>query len=354
MSSCSKRSKWVWAVTTAVLPFAVQAQVDLTSLDRDMAGPKSRVMVLGTVHLRGMPASFNPSSLDGLLDKLAAYKPDIITIEHEPPEECDQAARQAAKYGPDYCASTEAARTATGLDIPGALTEIDKTLKAWPAQATPAQRRKLSALFMASSDRASAYVQWLQLPQSERHAGDTLSAPLVDTLEKLARRNDESYLIAARLAARLGQQRVYPVDNHTGDYLELSDKKAFLASIEAAWASSSGELKEGQKQEKALADAGDMLGLYRYINTPEHSRIDAEANVRGPMLAKSAEHYPQMWVAGWEIRNMRMVANIRETFRQQPGARVLTVVGAAHKPWFDSWLGQLQGIEIVNVADVLK
>ena len=61
-----------------------------------------------------------------------------------------------------------------------------------------------------------------------------------------------------------------------------------------------------------------------------------------------------MWVAGWEIRNLRMVANIRETFREQPGARVLSIVGVSHKPWFDGWLRQLQGVDVVDVGPVLK
>ena len=90
------------------------------------------------------------------------------------------------------------------------------------------------------------------------------------------------------------------------------------------------------------------------MNDPEGLRIAAETNVLTSMRAKSAEGYPQIWVAGWEIRNMRMVANIRETFRERPGARVLSIVGATHKPWFDSWLGQLQGVDILDVAAVLK
>jgi hypothetical protein len=59
-------------------------------------------------------------------------------------------------------------------------------------------------------------------------------------------------------------------------------------------------------------------------------------------------------VGGWEIRNLRMVANIRETFRERPGSRVLVIVGASHKPWFDNWLGQLQGVDIVDVAQLLN
>lgn len=342
------------AALILALPLAVHAQVDLEGLDRDMAGPRAQVLVLGTVHLSSMPPGFNPAALDGVLDRLAAFKPDIITIEAESGEECDLAARHPAKYGPNYCASTAAALASTGLDAPAAMAEVDKTLKAWPAQATPAQRRRLAALFMAANERASAYVQWLQLPEAERRAGDGLNTALVEALGKLGKRNDESYQVAARLAARLGLPRVHAVDNHTGDRIDVPDIKAFVRSIEAAWAEGGAALKEREKRQQVLLKSADLLPLYRYINEPEGLRIFAEANVGPAMRAKSPEGYPQIWVGGWEIRNLRMVANIRETFRERPGARVVSIVGVSHKPWFDGWLGQLQGVDIVDVATVLK
>jgi len=348
-----KWTKMAWGAVAAA-PLLAQAEVDLTKLDRDMAGPRSKVMVLGTVHLSGLPASFKASSLDGVIDRLAAYKPDIITTESEPGADCDLAERHPAKFGPDYCPKTDAAKAATGLDIPAALAEVDKTLNAWPAQPAPAQRRRLAAAFLAANERASALVQWLQLPVAERHAGDSLDAALVATLEKLEKRKNEDSLIAAPLAARLGLQRVYSVDNHTGDNIDVPDINAFGKSIQAAWASVGAEMKIHQKREEEIVQAGDMLPLYRYINAPESLRIYAESNIVGPMRAKSAEGYPQMWVGGWEIRNLRMVANIRETFRERPGARVLSIVGVSHKPWFDHWLGQLQGVQIVDTVDALK
>jgi hypothetical protein len=348
-----KWNKAVWGAL-AIAPLMAQAQVDLTKLDRDMVGPKSHVLVLGTVHLSGMPAGFNPKSLNGVIDRLAAFKPDIITIEREPGEDCDLAARHPAKYGPDWCPSTAAAKAATGLDMPAALAEVDKTLKAWPKQPTPAQRRRLAAAFLAANEPASAQVQWLQLPEPERHAGDGLDAALVEAIGKLVRRQNEDNLIAAPLAARLGLQRVYAVDNHTGDRLDVADVEAFGKSIQAAWELSNGEGKELQKRFNELSLSSDLLPLYRRINDPESSRIHAEANILGPMRAQSPERYPQIWVGGWEIRNLRMVANIRETFRERPGARVLTIVGVSHKPWFDQWLGQLQGVEIVDAVEALK
>lgn len=344
-------TRWACGLA-AVLPLAAQAQLDLTTLDREMAGPRAQVLVLGTVHLRELKAGFDPAALDEVLDRLAAFKPQIITIEDEPGEECDLAARHAAKYGADYCPSTAAAQAATGLDVPAALHEAGKTLKTWPAQPTPAQRRRLASLFLAANEPASAYVQWLQLPAAERRAGDGLDAALVQELTRLGTLNNESYQLAARLAARLGLPRVHAVDNHTGDFIDVADTKAFVREIEAAWAQAA--FKERGARTDALARAPDLLPLYRYVNSPEDLRALAEANVVPAMRAKSAQGYPQMWVAGWEIRNLRMVANIRETFRERPGARVLSIVGSSHKPWFDAWLGQLQGVDIVDAAAVLK
>ena len=141
--------------TLATLPLAAQAQGDLGALDRDMTGPRAQVLVLGTVHLRNKK-DFTAASVDGVLTRLAAFRPDIITIETESGEECDLAARHIARYGADYCAPTDAARAATGLDVPAAIAEVNKVLKAWPEHVTPAQRRRLAAVFLAATDVASA------------------------------------------------------------------------------------------------------------------------------------------------------------------------------------------------------
>lgn len=330
------------------------AQIDLSTLDKDMAGPRTQVLVLGTVHLSELPKDFDPKALDPLLDRLAGFKPEIITIEAIGGEQCDLAARHPSVYGPDYCAATEAAKAATGLDIPAAIADIDKTLAAWPARPEPAQRRRLAALFLAASERASAYVQWLQLPQAERRAGDGLDDALVTMLKQTQTRNNENYQIAARLAARLGLQRVHPVDDHTGDNARIADVKAFGQSVEQAWnAGKSEKLDAMDKQEKSLSQARDLLPLYRFINRPDNLWLRADINAGATMRAASSQHYPQIWVSGWEIRNLRMVANIQQTFRERPGARVLSIVGASHKPWFDSWLGQMQGVDIVDVEQVL-
>jgi hypothetical protein len=337
-----------------------RAQVDLSTLDKDMAGPPSQVLVLGTVHLRDMPKDFKPETLDPLLDKLVAFKPEVITIEQIPGESCDAMARNPALYDPEsiapYCSDTDAAKAATGLDVPAAIAEANKTLAAWPAQPTATQRRHLAALFLAAGDRTSALTQWLQLPTAERHAGDGLDAALVALLRDAMASNSETYMIAAPLAARLGLQRVFPIDDHTGDNIAIADAEvgAYADAIRGAWASAEAQTKILREREQAFIASGDMPGLYRYINRPDVRQVQADGDFGAAMREDSPKHYARLYVAGWETRNLRMVANVRAAFRERPGARVLSIVGASHKPWFDSLLGQMQGVEIVDAEQALQ
>ncbi|MDT9001807.1 DUF5694 domain-containing protein [Paucibacter sp. APW11] len=351
-----KRAGQLGAMVVA-LGISLAAQAGALRMDEGMVGQRAQVLVLGTVHLNGLPKSFDPKALDGLMQRLAAFKPDIITIEHQSGEECDLMRRHRQRYGDGFnCADTRAAQTATGLDLPAALAAQHELLKAWPAQPKPAERRHLAAVFMAAADEASAYVQWLQLPEAERREGDGLDAALVQRLRKLETVRNESFLIAARLAAGAGLTRVHAVDNHTGDNIDVkpADEKAFWDAVQQAWNNGTDAAKALRQQEDGLARASDLLPLYRLMNSPAALRVDADANVGTAMRGQASHRSPQVWVGGWEVRNLRMVANIRETFRERPGARVLVIVGAAHKTWFDHWLGDMQGVDVVDPLSVLK
>lgn len=212
----------------------------------------------------------------------------------------------------------------------------------------------MAALYLAAGNQVSAYVQWLQLPDAERRADANLNAALVDILGPLATRKEESFQVAARLAARLGLPGVFAIDDHTGDNVDVTDGKAFAESLKAAWAKRGAQWTAWEKRVQVLQKESDLLPLYRFINDPQQLRLEADANVGAQLRAKSPEGYSQMWVAGWEIRNFRMIANIREAFRERPGARVLSIVGESHKPWFDTWLRQLAGVDIVDTISVLK
>lgn len=345
--------RWTLAALIAA-PLLAQAQVDLSTLDRGMAGPPTQVLVLGTVHLAEHQQDFEPRKLAALLDRLAAYRPAYITIEAISGEQCDLASRRPGYYGEDYCTAPARARAATGLDIPAALDAVDQALAAWPAQPSYAQRRHLAALFLAADDRASAYVQWLRLPPAERRAGDGLDESLAAILRRSDDIANENFRIAAPLAARLGLERVYPVDDHTADNHKVDDIRAFGQAVEAAWKADRARLDALERQQAALARGDDWLPLYRALNQPASLAVLADNNVGATLRADSAAHYPRIWVNGWELRNLRMIGNVLEVVRDRPGSRVLSIVGVSHKPWFDGWLGQMSGVEIVDTEQVLR
>jgi hypothetical protein len=349
----------LFTLGTAVPSFAAAPEkIDLSTLDKGMQGARTQVLVLGTVHLSQMPKGFKPESLQPVLDKLAVFKPGIITIEALSGETCDLMARHPTVYDPQdvatYCKNTDAARTATGLDVPAAIAEMRKTLKTWPANPAPAQRRHLAAVFLAAGEDASALVQWLQLPLAERREGDGLDAALVAQLGKSESLSNEDYLIAARLAARLGLQRVYPADDHTGDNVEVGDQKAYGKAIQNAWDAAAASWKANRDHEQQLSKDGGMLALYRFINRSDVRAAQMDGDFGAALRDASPQRYGRLYVAGWEIRNLRMVSNVHAAFGERPGARVLAIVGASHKPWFDNFLGQMQGVDIVDTEQVLK
>ncbi|MCE4354247.1 DUF5694 domain-containing protein [Xanthomonas hortorum] len=354
-----KRRALYWIGLALVAPCIAHAQVDLAQLDAEMAAPRTQVLVLGSVHLSQLPEGSDVSAarLQPLLDRLAAYAPTIITTEDLSGETCDLIRRHPAVYSPEdsanYCPNVDDAARATGLDVPTAIGQVRAALDTWPSTPTPAQRRHLAALFLASGDPSSALVQWLQLAQAQQRTGDGLDAALVARLRTAAHRQDETSQISARLAARLGLQRVYPADDHTGDNMHVDDPAAYGKAVQAAWEKAAPRARMMLDRKKQLAQEGKLLELYRAINLPANQQLAIEVDFRAALSENSPQHYGYRYVSGWEIRNLRMVSNVRASFADHPGARVLAVVGATHKPWFDNFLGQLQGVDIVDAAQVL-
>ncbi len=49
-----------------------------------------------------------------------------------------------------------------------------------------------------------------------------------------------------------------------------------------------------------------------------------------------------------------MVSNIRLAFGDRPGARVLSVVGSSHKPYFERYFATQSDVRIVDVGGLLR
>ena len=97
-----------------------------------------------------------------------------------------------------------------------------------------------------------------------------------------------------------------------------------------------------------------MLEVYRAQNSVEAARYAVASDFAAAAADTGAERFGRRYLAYWETRNLRMVANIREAMGPTPGTRVLAIVGASHKPHYERYLGVLSEIRIADVAAVLR
>ncbi|MBS0502206.1 MAG: hypothetical protein JSS55_00085 [Proteobacteria bacterium] len=348
-----------WALAVALGLTGVAAQAAPLIGPWPVADP-SPVLVLGTPHLSGMD-KFDPAWLAPLLDRLAAWKPRVITIEGLSGPEC-YLLRRYDKSWPDtandYCSRTEKlaalVKASTGLDMPAAEAAAEEAVVRLGPDPTPGARRHLAALFAGAGNLGSATVQWLRLPRAERKAGDGVSPELVAELDQLAIRKNENYLIAAALAARLGLERVYPADDHFSDRVQAEAPPGQDKAMQAIWSGERPPLaKQAQAMEAGLKDGASLLALYRFYNRADVGEAFVRSDMGKAYATVSPEHFGRRYVAWWETRNLHMVANVRAAMGHYPGQRALVIVGASHKPYFDGYLRMMHEVRLVPARQVL-
>jgi hypothetical protein len=331
---------------------------DPSKLKGPARGTPNEVMVLGTAHLSQMPKAFDPAPLKDLLDRLARWHPQIIAIESMSGPHCAFMRQYPDRYKDaveGYCWDPAPARAATGLDVPAATAEAEAMLAHWPATPTPAQRRRLASRLLAGGEPASALVQWLRLPEAERHAGDGLDTALATLLDQLRIQRSEDWLIAAPLAARLGLERVVPMDDQA-ENLPVADVKAYGEALTKAW--NNPVCAKRKKIDDALnagvGNVGGVMSLYRGLNDPAMAQMITGCDFGAALEDSSPEGYGRVYVGYWETRNLRMAANIREAIGTHPGGRTLVIVGNSHKWYLQAYLNQMHDVHIVDVSPMLR
>ncbi len=348
--------------STSVAPSnAYRPAVDFRNWHGAIAGPPTKVAVLGSTHLGQRGARLDSATLEPLLAKLAGFNPTIITHEGLSGEQCELVQNHAAIYPAiydDYCKSFKNAVAASAIPFVQARAQVEAKLKAWPSQPSPADRRQLAVLFLASGDQPSSRVQWLQLPTSEQIRVDGLTDAMISLLKREGQSQNETDDIGVVLAARLGLHRVYAVDDHTSDSIQAAAPAGLEAAIQAHWASADPVKFPAIATMKAMDDgmttAEGVLNAFRFYNKPETQRAFVELDFKGALALQSPQLFGRQYVSWYEVRNLRMVANIRSAFGNSPGARVLNIVGASHKAYYEAYLSQMSEVELVDMETILR
>jgi len=205
----------------------------------------------------------------------------------------------------------------------------------------------------------SALVQWLRLPVAERHAGDGLDDALVARLGALTNERNESNLIATALAVRLGLERLWSVDDHSADAPDGPDpaeRKAYQAAMDHAWDNAANRAREAAEVplRRDLSQPGGLLAYYRFLNAPETPLLVYHGDFGAALTEPSPQRFGRQYVGYWETRNLRMVSNIRDVLGRYPGMRMLAIVGASHKGYYEAYLDQMHDVRLTDPQTVLR
>ena len=335
------------------------------ALAQPLVGPwpvsdSTPVLVLGTPHLSGME-QLRSEWLEPLLGRLAGWKPELITIEALSGPECFLL-RHYEKSWPGtakgYCARVETmaalAGRALGLDMPAAEAAAEEAVQKLGPSSTPAERRRMAALFAAAGNLGSAATQWLRLAPSERRAGDGVDGALAAALDELIVRRNENFLIGATLAARLGLERIYATDSHLADRVQAEAPPGLGEAMQAIWSGSPRPLAaQARRMEKEVNSAGTLLALYRFVNRADVGDAAVRSDMGKAFATASPGKHGRRYVGWWESRNLSMIANIRAALARSPGDRALVIVGSTHKPYFDAYLRMMHEVRLVPTEQVL-
>ncbi|MBD8678078.1 DUF5694 domain-containing protein [Sphingomonas sp. CFBP 13720] len=322
------------------------------------AGRPNEVLVVGSPHLSTLPASFRTEMVEPLVRRLVAWRPTAVASENISGLQCDAMRRQRERQAEaveTYCYDPGAAGRAVGYDVPAANAEAEKMLSTWPATPSPAQRRRLALVLLAAGEPASALVQWLRLPKAERWVDDGLTTALAADLDARTIRKGETELVAAQLAARSGLERVWSVDDQSFVGAPI-DEKAYGAAIARAWDNSATKTRiaEAETLGVGIGRPDGLLDMYRALNAPAKAALAYQSDWGAALTEPSPQAYGRRYVAYWETRNLRMAANIREVLGRAPGTRLIAIVGASHKPYYEAYLRQMRDVQLVDAEPVLR
>ena len=109
-----------------------------------------------------------------------------------------------------------------------------------------------------------------------------------------------------------------------------------------------------QRREAGLNSGQALLSYFRFLNDPKTGRAFVTAEYGGALMQNTPQLYGRQYAGWWEARNLRMVANVRAAFANKPGARVLNIVGASHKPYYDAYLKMMSDVRVVDAQKVLR
>jgi hypothetical protein len=332
---------------------------DFSGVQAQLGGRPTEVLVLGTTHLGGLPEDvFDPADLSLVLDDLLTFAPDVIAIESICGRGCDELRRYAdlvPNAAENYCIDPDLALESLGMNQVEATVAVSSTFSDWADAPSAEDRRRFAGLLFGAGEPWSAALQWSRLDPNERIAADGISQALADQLDRLLLSRNENNLLGVTLARRLGLELLAATDDHSADIVQARAPDELDDAIMTVWQTEHPQQEEFlQLMESFYGSPEAVRDGYLALNSERSQRFAIERDFGLAAATSDMGGVTRQYVAWWQVRNLRMAANVIEAVGNRPGARVLVIVGASHKPYLEAYLDQMHDIELVSVEQVLS
>jgi len=339
---------------------------NIVSAEQPIQGLKEKVklttdvMVLATVHLRATKEPLHKDSLAPIISKLKTYSPTAIAIEALRPADIISMIHGADEYknvlsqfvGDAFLILASEEQKSLALTPNQAIRKMNLLLAS--TSVINEQREEIIRLAVAAYDKNTALLHWQYL--ADTYTTTTLSSTLQDYLKEQYSKNHEVNQIAISLAIKSGVNRLYPIDDHLDKdiYLEvIEDLMPFFKESTSISALRKSEyVTKPMKLQEQAVKTGNWLALYSWINSEAYKAqvindewrlfVDKDLPVK-PSLAR---------LALWEVRNLNMASNIMRVVAKNIGGKIVIVVGANHKVFFEDYLSRMIGVNLVQFNDI--
>jgi hypothetical protein len=328
----------------------------------------SQVLVLATVHLKSYGENFNHDALEGLLDTLERYNPDLIALESAAPLFVrdmfnsggvnieimkDIGGFRASEFG-------KAARATLDMDWFEAKNRVEELLGEIKTAKKDSEiirlRKEVVLNFLAKNDLYSALLQWSYLPENERLTCDKLDKKILDFFSENSHDANENVSIGIALARKLNHQRVYAVNDHRDkeDFIKVADRFSELFAENAYLKTQPWKplLDEMTSRQNEAYEARDLLPFYLWMNSEEYMKKDLNSQWQIMFEAKLPDRLAQTRIAFWDVRNFGIAANIRRALALNPGKKILVIIGATHKIFLDALFRECMDVKVVQLDEV--
>lgn len=321
---------------------------------------KTKILILATPHLRNLQC-FKPGALQPLLGILQKFNPDVIGLETLPPAILEDMEKRGGNFD-KVIAIFAKARLEVGHKMQKTLnvarveaeSKADALLKE-KSLLSAAARRQLIAYLLAAYDYNSAVLQYSYLDENERQPDALLPQEVLARLNESLSSANESFSIGVALAKRLKLQKVVGIDDQMDADLFFKMDEKGLEEVEnhpETKASKGAKFyAESDKRLKAAcANGEEMLRHYLYVNSPEFAAKDVSLQWGKYFRMKVSSEVNRDRMLQWEVRNLNIASHIRKAMFSHSGKRMLVIIGASHKPFLDSYLGQMLDVKLVQLS----